>query len=89
MAGDHPATAINRVEGEGSVVTERSDRWAARGRLVARHWKSWATAAALGLAAYGLHGIGGWTLDTTVFTAAALLVVGYRVVTLAKDVRSI
>lgn len=92
MSGDHSATSADAIDGDPSqatVASERSDRWLERGRLVVRHWKSWLTAAALALAAWGLHGIGGWTLDTTAFAVAAVLVVGYRLVTLARDVRSL
>lgn len=89
MAGDHPATSPDAVGTEGTAASEKSDRWIARGRLVARHWKSWLAALALAAAAWGLYHIGGWTLDTTTFALATLLVIGYRMFTLARDFRSL
>lgn len=92
MAGDHPTPSADAVEpdrSERTVASEQSDRWLARGRLILGHWKSWLAAVALGLAAWGLYDIGGWTLDTMTFTLAAALVVAYRLVTLASDFRAL
>lgn len=92
MSGDHTGGSADVIGGDPPrrrEASERSDRWLDRARLVLKHWKSWVTAAALGLATWGLYGIGGWTLDTTIFAFATLLLLVYRLVTLARDARTI